>query len=166
MPPGMSLIVKTVTRLVTSFITLLGIYIVLYGHLSPGGGFAGGVILAAGLVLALLAFGREQSSQILSHGAAVSWDCAGALAFVGVALLGYLAGPFFYNLLAPGEPYRLASAGTLPLSNMAIGAKVGGGIFGAFLVLAMFRPGSATSARTTADGPDVHRGATLRKEQP
>ncbi|UCD28574.1 MAG: hypothetical protein JSV03_16075 [Planctomycetota bacterium] len=137
----MSLIVKTITRLVTSFIMLFGIYIVLYGHVSPGGGFAGGVILAAGLILLLLAFGKERTLTVISHGDSVTWDSAGALAFLAVAVLGYLAGDFFINFLGHGQPYQLASAGTIPLNNLAIGAKVGAGLFGVFLALAIFRPG-------------------------
>ena len=54
---GMSLIVKNTARLVAGFIAVFGIYIALTGHLSPGGGFAGGVILAAAAVLVILAFG-------------------------------------------------------------------------------------------------------------
>lgn len=141
MNTGMSPIVKTVTRLATSFITLYGVYIVLYGHVSPGGGFAGGTILAAGLILLVLAFGKERTEQIISHNAAMRWDTGGALAFLGIALLGYVAGTFFINFLAMGEPYRLASAGIIPLANAAIGAKVGAGLFGVFLALAIYRPG-------------------------
>jgi multicomponent Na+:H+ antiporter subunit B len=141
MSTGLSLIVKTITRLVTSFITLFGVYIVLYGHVSPGGGFAGGVILAAGLILVLLAFGKQEAQRLVSPRAAMVWDCGGALAFLAVAVLGYLAGAFFWNFLGTGQPYLLASAGTLPLLNVAIGAKVAAGLFGVFVVLAMFRPG-------------------------
>jgi multicomponent Na+:H+ antiporter subunit B len=141
MSAGMSPIVKTVTRLVTTFITLFGIYIVLYGHLSPGGGFAGGAILAAGLILMLLAFGRGPTFEMFNHQVALGWDCGGALAFLAVAVLGYLAGMFFGNFLGPGDAYQLDSAGTVPLSNLAIGAKVGAGLFGAFVALALFRPG-------------------------
>ena len=43
---GMTLIVKTVARIVAGFILLFGIYIVIHGHVSPGGGFAGGIIIA------------------------------------------------------------------------------------------------------------------------
>ena len=141
MPAGMSLIVRTVSRLAVSFITVFGIYVVLYGHISPGGGFAGGTILAAGLVLMLLAFGRQRTRQIVTHEAAVTWDCTGALGFLAVALLGYVAGGFFVNFLAHGEPYHLASGGTIVLSNSAIGAKVGAGLFGMFWALAAFRSG-------------------------
>jgi len=144
----MSLIVKTVTRLASSFIMVYGIYVVLYGHVSPGGGFAGGAILAAGLILLLLAFGRTQTEAIISHGSVMKWDSGGALAFLAIAMLGYLAGSFFLNFLSNGEPYRLASAGTIPLSNAAIGVKVGAGLFGVFLALAMFR-----STRSREDQP-------------
>jgi multisubunit Na+/H+ antiporter MnhB subunit len=140
MNEGMSLIVKTITRLVASFIVLFGIYVAMYGHVSPGGGFAGGAIMAAGLILVLLAFGRQQTLRMATHRMAVQWDCGGALAFLGVAMLGYLAGTFFMNFLALGHPYELDSAGMIPISNAAIGAKVGAALFGVFLALAMFRP--------------------------
>jgi len=140
MSEGMSLIVKTMARLVSCFIVLFGIYIVLYGHVSPGGGFAGGVIIAAGFILLLLAFGKEETLKIVTHSKSVTWDSVGALAFLLVAVLGYFVGDFFLNFLPKGEHYQLASAGAIPLSNLAIGAKVGAGLFGVFLALAIFRP--------------------------
>ncbi|HAU38896.1 MAG TPA: sodium:proton antiporter, partial [Phycisphaerales bacterium] len=54
-PTGMTLIVRSTAKLVTGFIAVFGIYIALTGHLSPGGGFAGGVILAAAAILIVLA---------------------------------------------------------------------------------------------------------------
>ena len=57
--PGMSLIVKTVTRLTLGFILIYGIYLSLSGHNSPGGGFAGGVIVALAFIHIMLAFGKE-----------------------------------------------------------------------------------------------------------
>ena len=53
---GMTLIVKTVTRWVKVFIFLFGVYIVITGHLGPGGGFAGGLIIACSYILLTLAF--------------------------------------------------------------------------------------------------------------
>jgi len=137
---GMSLIVKNTTRLVAGFIALFGAYIVLYGHVTPGGGFAGGVIVAGALVLVVLAFGERFSREVISHEVVRTSDAVGALAFLGVALLGYLAGAFFANF--PdwlGTPGNLLSAGTIPISNLAIGVKVGAGLFGVFLALALFR---------------------------
>ncbi|MCM8761457.1 MAG: MnhB domain-containing protein, partial [Candidatus Omnitrophica bacterium] len=56
---GMTLIIKTVTRITLGFILLYGIYIAVSGHVEPGGGFAGGVIVALSLVHVMLAFGKE-----------------------------------------------------------------------------------------------------------
>ena len=136
---GMTLIVKTITRLVAAFIATYGIYIVLYGHLTPGGGFAGGVILACGFVLLVLAFGKDFALGILSQRGASIWDCLGAFAFLIVALLGYIGGTFFYNVIAKGKPFHLVSAGTIPLANIAIGIKVGACLFGVFIALVLFR---------------------------
>jgi len=140
---GMSLIVKSMTRLVAGFIALFGVYIVLYGHVTPGGGFTGGVILAGGMVLVVLAFGEKFSRQVLTHGVAQASDSIAALVFLLVALGGYMVGGiacrFFYNFLGRGTVGELFSAGTIPISNLAIGIKVGVGLFGVFLALAVFR---------------------------
>lgn len=143
---GMTSIVKNITRLVTGFIVVFGVYITLTGHLTPGGGFAGGVILAAAGVLIVLAFGRDYAARILTEPKCHVWDAVGAMGFLGIALLGYLTGSFFFNFInaMPGADIEqraghLVSAGTIPLSNLAIFVKVGAGLAGAFLALSAFR---------------------------
>jgi len=136
---GMTPIVKTVTSLVSAFILLYGIYIVLYGHLTPGGGFAGGVILACCFILLVLAFGRVFVGDVISERSPYVWDCVGALAFLAVALLGYYGGTFFHNVLAQPGNYRLLSGGTILPCNIAIGIKVAACLFGVFVVLSVFR---------------------------
>jgi multicomponent Na+:H+ antiporter subunit B len=141
---GMTVIVKTISSWVKVFIFLFGINIVLFGHLTPGGGFAGGVILASSYVLLMLAFGRDFAEKNLSLPAASKLDCVGAFAFAMVAILGsVLGGSFFVNFLyqkyLPGRPLDLISAGTIPLSNIAIGLKVGASLFLITLLLSIFR---------------------------
>lgn len=139
---GMSLIVKQVTKLVAGFIFLFAAYTILYGHLTPGGGFAGGVIAACGFILLVLAFGREFVAEFISERSLSVWDCLGALGFLAVALGGYFGGAFFYNWLVAAENaelFDLVSAGTLPLSNIAIGVKVAAGLSGVFVTLVVFR---------------------------
>lgn len=133
--PGMTLIVKTVTRLTVGLILLFGIYIVLHGHLSPGGGFAGGVIVALSFVHLMLAFGKDVAAAKISRKLASNLESIAALMFLGVALLGFMGGSFFMNVLGKGTPFDLFSAGTIPLSNIAIGMKVGVGLFSIFLAL-------------------------------
>jgi multicomponent Na+:H+ antiporter subunit B len=143
---GMTVIVKTISSWVKVLIFLFGIYIVIFGHLTPGGGFAGGVILASSYVLIMLAFGREFAEENLSLGVASKLDCAGALLFAAIALVGFLYGAadFFFNYLYRqyhyGEPLRLISAGTIMYSNIAIGLKVGASLFMVILAMSVFRP--------------------------
>ncbi len=56
---GMSVIVKKTTQLIAGMIFLYGIYVIIHGHLTPGGGFAGGVIIAGSFILVTLAFGGD-----------------------------------------------------------------------------------------------------------
>jgi multicomponent Na+:H+ antiporter subunit B len=138
---GMTVIVKTITRLTVGLILLYGIYVVLHGHLTPGGGFAGGVVVALSLAHVTLAFGKRTALRLAPDSGVKAVECLGALLFLGLALLGLAAGAaFFANVLPKGSPFALWSAGFIPLCNIAIAAKVGAGLFAAFLALALLKP--------------------------
>jgi multisubunit Na+/H+ antiporter MnhB subunit len=129
---GMTVIVKTISSWVKVLIVLFGIYIILFGHLTPGGGFAGGVILASSYVLLMLAFGGEFVKKDLPLSLVSKLDCLGAFMFIMIAILGLVfGGTFFVNFLVEkyGQPLHLLSAGTIPFSNIAIGLKVGASLF-------------------------------------
>jgi len=132
---GMTLIVKTITRLTVGLILLYGIYIVLHGHLTPGGGFPGGVIIALSFIHIMLAFGKDTALRRLDQVRASFFESLGAVMFLGIALLGLLGGYFFLNFLRKGEPFSLFSAGIIPLCNIAIAFKVGAGLFLIFVAL-------------------------------
>ncbi len=136
----MTLIVKVIARVVSPLIMVFGIYMILHGHLSPGGGFPGGVVIASAFVLLTLSFGKEIAYQKLKESTASVMESVGALIFLILAVLGIVFGGwFFLNFLPKGEPLRLISAGFIPLANIGIGLKVGGGIFAVFLTLILFR---------------------------
>ena len=132
---GMTLIVKTITRLTVGLILLYGIYIVLHGHLSPGGGFPGGVIIALSFIHLMLAFGKGIALKRLNQLRASFFENLGAIMFLSVALLGFLGGYFFLNFINKGEPFNLFSAGIMPICNIAICLKVGAGLFLIFVAL-------------------------------
>jgi len=136
---GMTLIVKTITRLTVGLILLFGIYIVSHGHISPGGGFAGGVIVALSFIHIMLAFGKETAFKKVKESVASFFESIGAIIFITLAMLGIGGGYFFFNFLAKGEPFRLFSSGLIPLYNMAISLKVGAGLFIIFVTLILFR---------------------------
>jgi multicomponent Na+:H+ antiporter subunit B len=120
-----------------ALITAFGIYVALHGALTPGGGFQAGVVLAAGPAVVMLA-GRYMT---LKH-IAPSWalevvESTGAAAYALIAVGGLVfAGVFFKNFLPYGTPNELLSGGTMPLSSIAVGLEVSGGlllIFSEFL---------------------------------
>jgi len=134
---GMTLIVKTITRLTVGLILLYGIYIVTHGHLSPGGGFAGGVIVALSFIHLMLAFGKDLALRKLSEGVASFFENLGAIMFLTIAILGFVGGYFFFNFFFKGKPFNFFSAGIIPLCNIAICLKVGAGLFAVFVALVL-----------------------------
>ena len=140
---GRSLIVETISQWVAPFILLYGLYIVAYGHLSPGGGFAGGVIVACAFVLIVLARGKQEALRGFPFGVAKSLDSLGALLFLALALLGLvMGGEFFVNFVQkshPGGRLMLFNAGIIPLCNVAIGLKVAASLFLVMVVLSALR---------------------------
>ncbi|MBK8980317.1 MAG: MnhB domain-containing protein [Planctomycetes bacterium] len=138
-PGGMSPIVRIVTRWLLGFVLVFGFAVALFGHLTPGGGFAGGVVITCGFVLATLAFGAKTGPAAWFGRLASTLDAVGALAFLALALLGYAAGHFLAQWAGRDpEPFRLTSAPSLVLLNLAILLKVGAGLFAGFLAVAAF----------------------------
>jgi multicomponent Na+:H+ antiporter subunit B len=136
---GMSVIVKTITRLTVGLIMLYGVYIVSHGHVSPGGGFAGGVIIALSFIHIMLAYGKEVAFKKLSKSVASFFESVGAVLFLVVAILGFTGGYFFLNFISKGEPFRLFSGGIIPICNIAICLKVGAGLFAIFVALVLLK---------------------------
>jgi len=148
--PGMSMIVRTVTRWLKGPILLFGIYIVLYGHITPGGGFGGGVIIACAFILITLALGAQNGLRIFSKGASSRLDSAGLLLFLVIGWLGtgWASGFFFANFITtPNDAwFTLFSGGTMPMLNIALGLKVASALFLVFTVL--------TALKIATDPPD------------
>ncbi len=134
---GMTPIVRNVASLISGFVMLYGLYVVSTGHLAPGGGFAGGVIMMAGVVMLMLAFGGDRGRELLAEKRCHMLDGSGALAFALIALFGLFLGGFFKNFLPQGKVHELFSGGTILASNIAIGLKVAAGLVGIFLALVL-----------------------------
>ena len=135
---GMTPIVKTVVRFAMGIIFLFGWYIIVYGHLTPGGGFAGGTILACGYVILTLAFGKDVSLRKMTDMAASILDNTCALLFAVIPITGMAFGYFFLNYFYHGAPFNLVSAGFIPIYNILIGLKVTSSLFAIFMALSIF----------------------------
>lgn len=116
-------ILKTASTLLLPVIILLGVYVFVNGHLTPGGGFQGGAIIASGVALLLL------SSPTLDFRFSpfTIVESVSGLVFVGVGILGIiLAGGFLDNrIMALGKFGTLLSSGAIPIIYTFVGLKVG-----------------------------------------
>ncbi len=97
---GESPIVQTGVRLMVPFLQLFGLYVIVHGHYSPGGGFQGGVALGASFILLALAFDMKTSLRFFSEGANNLMGNAGALIFTGVGALCAIMGGLFLDYSA------------------------------------------------------------------
>ena len=136
---GMTLIVKTITRLLLGFIVVFGAVTVIYGHLTPGGGFSGGVILACAFVLLTLAFGRKAAFEVFNEKLLASWDSFGVVSMIEIVFIGLIGGFAMGQHISHGESFRLMSGGTVMWSNIVVGIKVGVFLFAIFMAFAAFR---------------------------
>ena len=135
---GMTLIVKTVTRISVWLIFLYGIYIILHGHLTPGGGFGGGVIIALAFLNVLLAYGRDFTQKWLHIGFMEHLESASAALFLVLGLVGLaIGGGFLVNFINHGTLFRLWSSGNILILNIFIGIKVAMSLFLVVWVLAV-----------------------------
>ena len=116
-------IVETATELLLPMVILFGVYVFMNGHLSPGGGFQGGAIIASGTMFLLLALPESQISRLMI---AITESMSG-FSYVVVGVLGVvLAGGFLDNRIMDLGTYgSLFSAGAIPLIYLFVGLKVG-----------------------------------------
>jgi multicomponent Na+:H+ antiporter subunit B len=114
--------------------------VVLYGHITPGGGFPGGVMIALTYILITLAYGRKVVESMVSGVAGSIMDDLGAIAILILGFIGlWIGGTFLFNFLPKGEPFNLFSGGYIILYNLAIMLKVGMSLYIVFLALAILQ---------------------------
>jgi len=119
-PPNF--VVRVGSRIVFTFILLTGFYIFMHGHLTPGGGFQGGALIATGFLLLYLSYsdtGINRKRFMVAEG-------LGGIIYVFIGLIGlFVKGSFLANFLPKGTMFDLLSAGILLPLYIAIGLKVG-----------------------------------------
>jgi len=146
---GMSKIVKTISGIAFPFITIYGLYVIAHGHLTPGGGFQGGAIVASGCAMVLVSYGAKWTIDRVKEKNLSILECLGAVCFVLLAIMGLGLGTVFFNnfLVGTNSLFGMVPAvgsgladintgGVIPLMNFAVGLKVIAGLFGIVLVMA------------------------------
>ena len=112
------------------FVLVYKLYIILHGHLSPGGGFQGGVLMAGVVILIYLGHGFEATVDALSYHTLHRGEGVASVVYVALALMGVAAGAqFCQNILyTHGSIGDLYSSGTIFWMNVTVGVKVITGI--------------------------------------
>ncbi len=122
-----SIIVKAGARILFPLIIILGAYVFVHGHLTPGGGFQGGAIIASGFLLMFMSY----RSYHVNHVVISRVESLAGSTFVIIGLFGLVYGhSFLANVLPLGTVNTLFSAGVIPLIYIAVGFKVGSELTG------------------------------------
>jgi multicomponent Na+:H+ antiporter subunit B len=112
-------------RWLLGLLALFGLYVVAHGHLTPGGGFQAGVIVAGAFLLIYLTDGYELWHRWTPHAAFDAAEAISAAAFVAIGFTAWLVGAaFLTNVLPLGRAGELLSGGTIPLLNLCVGIEV------------------------------------------
>jgi len=129
-------VIRIAADVLLPLILLVAIYVVVHGHLSPGGGFSGGVIAGTGLLLTAIAVGTETVAARFGPRLIERLEWTALLGILVLGLVPVLVGRTpLSDLLPPGEPGRIASGGSLLLYNGLIGLKV---LIGSWVIVRHF----------------------------
>jgi energy-converting hydrogenase B subunit I len=148
----MSTILKIFVFPAALVIMCLGVLTILGGHITPGGGFQGGAMIAAGFIFCLIVYGLKENPFHISHDFVAGIESVGALGFVFLGLAGLIfSGFYLYNLgvdlyqIVPSMIQTIFDypdpihAGILPYLNFVVGLEVMVGLTAVVIAFLEFR---------------------------
>lgn len=123
--PKRDTILQAAATVLVPMIILFGIYVILNGHLSPGGGFSGGAIIGAGLILYLSAFGFEKTEKLFTEKTYKYVSFAALLTYCLAKSYSFFTGANHLESHIPlGTPGAILSSGLILLLNICVGMVV------------------------------------------
>ncbi len=145
-------ILKIMTLPIAIVMVAMGIMTILGGHITPGGGFQGGAMIAGAIIFCIVVYGVDGTPFKMSHRFISTLESFGALAYVLLGLIGLaLTGSFLYNIggnLYGVVPQAIATifsypdvthAGIVPYLNIAVGLKVLVGLSAVVIAFSQFK---------------------------
>ncbi len=137
--PGDDVILQSAARILTPLVLVFGLYIILNGHLSPGGGFSGGAVLGAGLILYQNAFGYEKIERFFTYKTFKGVSVCSLLFYSLAKGYHFFIGANHLDSHIPiGTPGNILSGGLLLPLNFVVGCVVACTMYALFT---MFRKG-------------------------
>ena len=115
-----SIIIRTISRILAPYIQLFALYVIMHGHISPGGGFQGGVILGAVFILLAISFGMDEVKERLAERILTTFTSMGVFLYGFVGFLCFVLGASFldYGILP------LADARSIGMLGIEIGVGI------------------------------------------
>ena len=132
-----SSLVSTGSRILFPLVVLLGVYVFIHGHLTPGGGFQGGAIIATGFLLMLISY---KNYKVSHH--TLGWvESLAGISFVLIGFWGLISShSFLQNIPEVGNLNSLLSGGVIPIIYIAVGFKVAAELTGVLDILLNIKP--------------------------
>jgi len=129
-------VIQASAQILLPLILVLGLYLTFFGHLSPGGGFSGGVVAASGLLLCVMSIGLDTVYKRLSGAGIERLEWGLPMMIVAVCVLPTaFSRPILSNLLPIGEAGQVFGSPSILLLNALVGLKV---LIGSWMVLYTF----------------------------
>jgi multicomponent Na+:H+ antiporter subunit B len=131
-----SIVIRTLARLLVPWIQLFALYVIMHGHSSPGGGFQGGVILAASFILLTIAYGIDEVKKRFPLKVLVVFTSLGVFLYGGIGLVCLLLGANYldYGILPIHQPRGMGMLGI----EIGVGITVMSGLVSIFHDLLTF----------------------------
>ena len=122
-------------RILAPIIVVFGIYVILGGHLGPGGGFSGGAIIGAGLILLQVSYGPERVSRVMNLRVfRIVTLCALCFYAMSKCYSFFTGANGLHSIISTGTPGRILSAGLILPLNIAVGIVVSCTMYGFYSV--------------------------------
>ena len=120
-----TIIIQKISKIMIPFIQLFGLYIIVHGPVSPGGGFQGGVIIGTSIILMVLIYGLPETQKAITHKLLNLMDSGGGMVYIMVGILGILAGGKFLEYLIIPAPFSLSPTDVSLAMVIIIGIAIG-----------------------------------------
>jgi len=138
--PKNDVILQTVARILVPPIVIFGIYVILGGHLGPGGGFSGGAVIGAGLILYVNAFGFAKTERFFNEKTYKRLSfCALGCYCMSKCYSFYTGANHIESVIPLGTPGAILSSGLILVLNICVGLVVAGTMYTFYV---MFRKGA------------------------
>jgi multicomponent Na+:H+ antiporter subunit B len=134
--PFNDVIIQTVCRILIPFIQIYGLYVIAHGHISPGGGFQGGVILGASFILLCLSYDIHETKKRLSQKSTLIFFSLGLIIYSGIGIICLVLGGKYLDY---GQLHKILPVNPVEARSMGIfGIEVGVGITVMAVMISIF----------------------------